>query len=123
MNTVIWECVVEAMLLLLAAVSIEIWFLRNRTVRVYNRVGQHYHYLGSVLLHKKHSFPGFDTSNDYDYVIKMNKRLFEPARTTIYRFCPGREFIRRHRYEEIMLKTPGEAYLLPVEECMEKKII
>lgn len=114
--------VVQAMCLVLVAVLAQLWVLRNRTVRVYNWNGHRFCYLGSVVAGKKAQILGILTSKDTVFVIKLNRRTVESAHTTLFRFCPGKNMLAKHKYEQMLVETSKEKRMIPIEEGMQQFI-
>ena len=107
----IW--VVAALFLLaflLAAIRHDlIW----HTVRIYNWDGRRYRFLGRERLRRVN-----DT-----YVVNMCEAVGDASCTTIYLLLASAKFVRRHRYENLLLRAGRSEVWLPVEERMRQEVL
>lgn len=83
-----------------------------RTVRIYNWDGNRYCYLGRALLRR----------NVGGYQVHIGERIADLSYTTLYRICPSKRFVRRNKYEDMILRAGNARGLLHVEECMRQSI-
>lgn len=83
-----------------------------RTVRIYNWNGKRYCYLGRVFLHR----------NGGGYQVYIGERMADLSYTTLYQVCPSRRFVRRNKYEDMVLCAGNARGLLHVDECMRQSI-
>ncbi len=95
---------------LLAAIRHDlIW----HTVRIYNWDGRKYRFLGRERLRK---------IND-GYVINMCEAVGDASYTTIYLLLASDKFVRRHRYENLLLRAGRSEVWLAVEERMRQEVL
>ena len=107
----IWA--VAALLLLaflLAAVRHDLLW---HTVRIYNWDGREYRFLGRERLQRVN-----DT-----YVVNMREMVGDASYTTIYLLLASARFVRRHRYESLLLRAGRSEVWLPVEERMRQEVL
>ena len=97
-----------SVLLLMAA----LYGVLYRTVRIYNWNGKRYCYLGRAFLHR----------NGGGYRVHIRERMADLSYTTLYQVCPSRRFVRRNKYEDMMLCAGNARGLLHVDECMRQSI-
>ena len=83
-----------------------------RTVRIYNWNGKRYCYLGRAFLHR----------NGGGYQVYIGERMADLSYTTLYQVCPSRRFVRRNKYEDMVLCAGNARGLLHVDECMKQSI-
>lgn len=89
------------------------WFIiGRRAVRIYNWNGRKYCYLGRAALR----------ASGGGYLVRIGERMADLSDTTLYQICPSKGFIRRNRYEELLLCAGKAQCTLPVEECMRQSI-
>lgn len=82
------------------------------TVRIYNWNGRRYCYVGRSRIHKKN-----DT-----YVTNIRERQADVSRTTRFRFCLGRGFVKKHRFQSLLVRAGSSIVWIPIEENMEGMI-
>lgn len=107
----IW--VVAALFLLAFLLAVIQHDLIWHTVRIYNWDGRKYRFLGRERLRK---------INDA-YVINMREALGDASCTTIYLLLASAKFVRRHRYENLLLRAGKSEVWLPVEERMRQEVL
>lgn len=83
-----------------------------RTVRIYNWNGKRYCYLGRAFLHR----------NGGGYQLHINERMADLSYTTLYQVSPSKRFVRRNKYEDMLLCAGNASGLLHVDECMRQSI-
>lgn len=83
-----------------------------RTVRIYNWNGKRYCYLGRAFLHR----------NGGGYQVYIGERMADLSYTTLYQVCPSRRFVRRKKFEDMVLCAGNARGLLHVDECMRQSI-
>lgn len=83
-----------------------------RTVRIYNWNGRRYCYLGRAFLHR----------NGGGYQLHINERMADLSYTTLYQVCPSQRFVRRNKYEDMLLCAGNASGLLHVDECMRQSL-
>ena len=83
------------------------------TVRIYNWDGRKYRFLGRERLRK---------IND-TYVINMREAVGDASYTTIYLLLVSMKFVRRHRYENLLLRAGEGEVWLPVEKRMRQEVL
>ena len=104
----IWTGVVM-MLCLFAGILLAVQhFMRYHTVQIYNWDGRRYRFLGRERLRK----------TDDTYVIKMRERTADLSYTTRYRLSASPGFVRRHRFNSLLLRAGASEAWLPIEELM-----
>lgn len=108
----IWAGVIVSLCLLAGILLAGQHFLRYHTVRIYNWDGGRYRFLGRECLHRKNDF----------YVINMAERIGDLSYTTRYRLAASPEFVRKHRFESLLLRAGTREVWLPVEERMLRDI-
>ena len=101
-------CLTFLSVLLMAA----LYGVLYRTVRIYNWNGERYCYLGRALLHR----------NGGGYQVYIGERMADLSYTTLYTICPSKRFVRRNKYEDMILCAGNASGLLHVEECMRQSI-
>ncbi len=107
----LWAAVV---LFLLLAVLAAVWRnLAHHTVRIYNWDGKKYRFLGRERLWRVN-----DT-----YVVKMRERVGDWSYTTRYLLFASAKFVKRHRYENLLLRAGAVEVWLPVEERMRAEVL
>lgn len=105
---VIWIQVMMSLFLLAGILLAGQHFMRYHTVRIYNWDGRRYRFLGREHLRKR---------NDI-YVISMRERIGDMSYSTRYRILASPEFVRRRRYDSLLLQAGASKAWLPVEERM-----
>lgn len=90
------------------AVLLALHFLLFELVRIYNWNGQRYELVGRVRLR---------CEND-TYVINITERIADLSRTTKYCLVPARQFVRKKRYQKLVVWAGASEVFLPVEERM-----
>ncbi len=108
----IWIQVMLGLILLAGVLLMVRHFMRCHTVQIYNWDGRSYRFLGRECLHKK---------NDI-YVINMKERIGDMSYTTRYRLLASPEFVKRRRYDSLLLRAGANEAWLPIEERMIKDI-
>jgi len=98
------------LLLILAAVRCD---LSRSTVRVYNWDGTQYRFLGRERLQKI----------DDTHVINLRERMGDVSFTTRYLLVVSAAFVKRRRYENLLLRAGVVEVWLPVEERMQADIL
>ncbi|MCX4341220.1 MAG: hypothetical protein OSJ72_16450 [Lachnospiraceae bacterium] len=107
----LWAAVV---LFLLLALLAAVWRnLAHHTVRIYNWDGKKYRFLGRERLWRVN-----DT-----YVVKMRERVGDWSYTTRYLLFASAKFVKRHRYENLLLRAGAVEVWLPVEERMRAEVL
>lgn len=95
---------------LLAAIRHDlIW----HTVRIYNWDGRKYRFLGRERLRRVNG----------TYVVNMCEAAGDVSCTTIYLLLASAKFVRRHRYESLLLRAGKSEVWLPVEERMRQEVL
>ena len=89
-----------------------LYLVRYRTVRIYNWNGDRYCYLGRAGLRR----------NGGGYQVRIRERMADLSYTTLYQVCPSKDFVRRNRYSDMMLRAGQAKSLLHVDECMRQSI-
>lgn len=107
----IW--VVAALLLLMLFLAAVRHDLVWHTVRIYNWDGRKYRFLGRERLRK---------IND-TYVVNLREAVGDVSYTTIYLLLASAGFVRRHRYENLLLRAGKSQVWLPVEERMRQEVL
>lgn len=105
--------VVAALFLLLLVLASLRHDLMRHKVRIYNWDGKRYRFLGRVRLRK---------TNDR-YVVNMHERMGEISHTTRYLVLVSPKFVRRHRYENLLLRAGTAQVWLPIEERMRADVL
>ena len=100
----------------LAALSvflvIGLYGIRFCTVRIYNWNGKRYCYLGRTGI--RHNGGG--------YQVYIKERMADLSYTTLYQICPSKNFVRRNKYEDMLLCAGNAGCVLHVDECMRQSI-
>ena len=104
--------VLVCLVLLAILLAAGLYGIGNYTVRIYNWNGRRYCYLGRAGLQR----------NKDGYCVQMRERLADLSYTTLYQICPSKQFVRRHRYQNLMFLAGDEKCMLHVEECMRQSI-
>lgn len=107
----LWAAV--ALIMLLAVLAAAWRDLAHRTVRIYNWDGKKYRFLGRERLWKVN-----DT-----YVVKMRERMGDWSYTTRYLLFASAKFVKRHRYENLLLRAGAVEVWLPIEERMRAEVL
>ncbi len=110
-SVTIWMLTINILMLLAAALLFMLHYLQNHTVRVYNWDGRRYRYIGRSRLRKEQD----------SYIVKLREHLADISYTTRYRFCFGRSFTKKYRYQDLLVRAGRNAAWVPVEEkaqCM-----
>ncbi len=110
-NGLLWA--VTALLLLLAVLAVVRHDLTYHTVRIYNWDGKRYRFLGRERLRKRN-----DT-----YVVNMRERKGDASYTTIYLLLASAKFVRKHRYENLLLHAGKTEVWMPVEGRMRVEVL
>lgn len=110
-NGLLWA--VTALLLLLAVLAVVRHDLTYHTVRIYNWDGKRYRFLGRERLRKRN-----DT-----YVVNMCERKGDDSYTTIYLLLASAKFVRKHRYENLLLHAGKTEVWMPVEGRMRVEVL
>lgn len=98
-----------AALFLLFLVLAAVWRdFAQHTVRIYNWDGRRYRFLGRERLRRIS-----DT-----YVVNMRERMGDVSFTTRYLVSASAGFVKRHRYENLLLRAGVVEVWLPIEERM-----
>lgn len=108
-----WLFAALGLLFLTAALTAGWHDLTYRTVRIFNWDGTRYRFLGRERLHR---------GNDV-YVVAMRERMGEISRTTRYLVLVSSKFVRRHRYENLLLRAGMAQVWLPIEERMRADVL
>lgn len=82
-------------------------------IKIYNWDGEKYRFLGRVRLRKIS-----DT-----YVINMRERMGDTSFTTRYLLFASAQFVKRHRYENLLFRAGRNEIWLPVEERMQAEVL
>lgn len=107
----LWAVAALIMLLLILAAA---WCdLAHHTVRIYNWDGKKYRFLGRERLWRVN-----DT-----YVVKMRERMGDWSYTTRYLLFASAKFVKRHRYENLLLRAGAVEVWLPIEERMRAEVL
>ena len=104
--------VMISMAVLTAFLTVVLYAIRYRTVRIYNWNGERYCYLGRAALNR----------NGGGYQVRIRERMADLSYTTLYRICPSEHFVRRNRYEDMMLCAGNARCLLHVDDCLLQSI-
>ncbi len=102
---------INILMLLAAALLFMQYYLQNHTVRVYNWDGRRYRYIGRSRLRKERD----------SYAVKLREHLADISYTTGYRFCFGRSFTKKYRYQDLLVRAGRNVAWVPIEEkaqCM-----
>jgi len=110
-NGLLWA--VTALLLLLAVLAAVQRDLTYHTVRIYNWDGKRYRFLGRERLQKRN-----DT-----YVVNICERKGDASFTTIYLLLASAKFVRKHRYENLLLQAGMAEVWMPVEGRMRAEVL
>lgn len=103
-----------AALILLLFVLAAAWRdLAHHTVRIYNWDGKKYRFLGRERLRR---------INDA-HVVTMRERMGDRSFTTRYLLFASEEFVKRHRYENLLLQAGAVEVWLPIEERMRADVL
>lgn len=86
--------------------------VRQRTVRIYNWNGKRYCYLGRAGLHR----------GGGGYQVCIGERMADLSYTTLYQVCPSKRFVRRNKYEDMVLCAGNARCLMHVDNCMRQSI-
>lgn len=98
------------LLLVLAAV----WYdLVHHTVKIYNWDGSKYRFLGRERLRRVS-----DT-----HVVNMREHIGDVSFTTRYLLFVSARFVKRHRYENLLLRAGAVEVWLPIEERMRADVL
>lgn len=104
---------VTALLFLLLVLMAWRWDMDRHTVRIYNWDGKKYRFLGRERLRKRN-----DT-----YVVNMRERKGDASYTTIYLLLASAKFVRKHRYENLLLHAGKTEVWMPVEGRMRVEVL
>lgn len=104
---------VTTLLFLLLVLMVWRWDMARHTVRLYNWDGRKYRFLGRVRLRR---------ANDM-YVINMRERMGETSRTTLYLLAASAALVKKHRYENLLLRAGRSEVWMPVEERMRAEVL
>lgn len=110
-SVTIWTLTIGILMLLTVMLLLMLHYLQKHTVRVYNWDGRRYRYIGRSRLRRK---------QDY-YAVKLREHFADISYTTKYRFCFGRSFTKKHRYQNLLVSAGKNAAWVPVGEkaqCM-----
>ncbi len=107
-----WSGALAALAVLSVLLVTALYGIRRRTVRIYNWNGKRYRYLGRAKLYTEGS----------EYLVKLDERMADLSYTTLYQICPAKEFVRRNRYRDMVLRAGAASSLLHVDTCMRKSI-
>lgn len=107
-----WGFAAACMILLSALLTAMLYVVRFRTVRIYNWNGRRYCYLGRTGI--RHNGGG--------YQVYIKERMADLSYTTLYQICPSKRFVRRNRYEDMLLCAGNAGCVLHVDECMRQSI-
>lgn len=107
----LWATV--ALIMLLAVLAAAWRDLAHHTVRIYNWDGKKYRFLGRERLWRVN-----DT-----YVVKMRERMGDWSYTTRYLLFASAKFVKRHRYENLLLRAGAVEVWLPIEERMRAEVL
>lgn len=110
-NGLLWA--VTALLLLLAVLAAVQRDLTYHMVRIYNWDGKRYRFLGRERLQKRN-----DT-----YVVNICERKGDASFTTIYLLLASAKFVRKHRYENLLLQAGMAEVWMPVEGRMRAEVL
>ncbi len=105
--------IAAALIMLLVVLMAARRHLAHHTVRIYNWDGKKYRFLGRERLWKVN-----DT-----YVIKMRERMGDWSYTTRYLLFASAKFVKRHRYENLLLRAGAVEVWLPIEERMRAEVL
>lgn len=104
---------VAAGLVMLAAMLTVVWHgIQKHTARVYNWNGKRYCYLGRVGLFRKSD----------GYHAHIGERIADLSYTTLYQICPSKGFVRRNRYENLILYAGDEKCMMHIDGCMQQSV-
>lgn len=103
-----WIFAVLGLLILMIALAAAWYDLTYCTVRIYNWDGGRYRFLGRERLQRGNGA----------YVVAMRERMGEVSRTTRYLILASAGFVKRHRYETLLLRAGVMEVWLPIEERM-----
>lgn len=107
----LWAAAALILLLLVLAAA---WCdLARHTVRIYNWDGKKYRFLGRERLQR---------IND-THVINMRERMGDRSFTTRYLLFASAKFVKRHRYENLLLRAGVVEVWLPIEERMRADVL
>lgn len=103
-----------AALILLLAVLAAVWHdITWHTVRVYNWDGKRYRFLGRERLRK---------ANDA-HVVTMREQMGDMSFTTRYLLVASAKFVKRYRYENLLLRAGAAKVWLPIEKRMQADVL
>lgn len=83
------------------------------TVRIYNWDGASYRFLGRERLYRRN-----DT-----YVVDMSERMGDLSYTARYVLLVSTRFVKKNRYENLLLRAGRNEIWLPVEERMRAEVL
>lgn len=86
--------------------------LSGRILRFYNWDGRRYRFVGRGYVQRRKGAL---------YVI-LPERVADQSWTTDYRIVPDRHFVRKHRYQDMLVRAGSTLAWVPVEEKMQAKI-
>ena len=101
-----------ALFMLAVLLGILFYFVRCRTVRIYNWNGSRYCYLGRAMIRR----------NGGGYLVCLRERMADLSCTTLYRLCPPRRFVRKNRYADMEFRAGRTRSLLHVDGRMEQSV-
>lgn len=97
---------------LLLLLTVALYSVSFRTVRIYNWNGSRYCYLGRTgVLH-----------NGGGFQVHIGERMADLSYTTLYQICPSWQFVRKNKYADMMLCAGNAQCLLHVDSCMRQSI-
>lgn len=82
-------------------------------VKIYNWDGRKYRLLGRERMRRV---------NDM-YVVKMPERFGDKSFTTRYQLYVSEQFVKKHRYENLLFRAGKNEVWLPVEERMQAEVL
>lgn len=110
-SSLLWTAAALFLLLLVLAAG---WQkLAHHTIRIYNWDGKKYRLLGRERLRRLNGA----------YVVAMRERKGDLSYTTRYLLYASAGFVKRHRYENLLLRAGAAEVWLPIEERMQAEIL
>lgn len=107
-----WGFAAVCLVLLSVLLTTALYGIRCRTVRIYNWNGKRYCYLGRAGLHR----------NGSGYQVYIGESMADLSYTTLYQICPSKRFVRRNRYEDMVLCAGNARCMMHVDHCMRQSI-
>lgn len=107
-----WTYATVCLILLSVLLLATLYSVRYRTVRIYNWNGKRYCYLGRAGLHRRGG----------SYQVHIGESMADLSYTTLYQLCPSKRFVRRNKYEDMVLCAGNARCVLHVDECMRQSI-